>query len=608
MPANDIVHQPNIQNYINISLTSLEREVLVLLFAEYEALVLKAEFGGGFGGGRVLLIRPIATSGAELPTVVKLGSAQIIQQEWEAFVSFVHKKVPKVAQIVDKPVFTKDGKWGGIRYPLAGDGQFQYESLGDFCLDAKADDVSYVLDQQLFPSLGTLWQDTRVIPEFFLARSLDSILPVNLVVAYTETSPAATMLQPQQILQVGEETIISNFVVTEVASSTNELTLDLPYNEDEDKWLGGGFRIRITDVPDVNKYQLGQLLPQPIIGRVQATRYTWIQSQVERIFPGSINSTKVTVSLPEVGVLPNPLEYLADILKQTHDVRVGVIHGDLNLENILVEFDERSRNIYLIDFAKARKDWILHDLLRLETSFWLYLVSAELVEKNGSFTDLQHVLFALHINEANLVHGLGKSYHILMTVRRMVRHLLVNHKSWDEYYYGLIVYLLGALKFKNLDTLPSAPLPKKIAFFVAACLLNMLQAPVVIERVEGAISVPSMGRDRDATTNSISDTLQQLRIRLTTLEEFKTQEDLQNIFDVSMDLHPFRDRLPDARNARSRANKTVAYLQGRFNTNQENALVLFLHVLANEYEGAEHIELNQFADQLERLLPGEKDT
>lgn len=595
MLANNSLRRPFIQDYKNLSLTSLEREVLELLFVGYEHLVLKAEFGGGFGGGRVLLVRPITADGVELPAVVKLGQAAIIQQEWQAVDEFVRRKVPKVARIEGEPVFTLDGRWGGIRYQLAGDGRFRTESLGTFCLNATADDAIYVLKQQLFPSLGVLWQDTHIIHEFFLARSLDSILPVNLIVTYVDTVSAASPLQPGQLPRVGAEVILSDFEVMKIDSTAGELLLDLPAKENQ---RSGGFRMRVTDVPDVTAYQVSQLLPWPITGRVQATRYTWLQAQIERIFHGAIKATNDTVSLPKIGVLPNPLEHLPGILNQTRDTRVGVVHGDLNLENVLVEYDDRSRNIYLIDFAKARRDWVLHDLLRLETSFWLYLVSAEMVQNERSLADLRNLLAMLHTNDANSVLGLEKSFRILASVRQMAQHLLVNPQSWDEYYQGLVVYLLGALKFRNLDDLPTSPLPKQIAF-VAAAFIQQLQKGSL--RTSTLPSFPSSSAPEPSLPKS--ELLRQIRFRFRKLELFESDRELRSVFKNNQELYPWADRLPEVSSRQSRADTITAFLLDRYSADNQNALVIFLRVLVREYNDEEYLcsELARFADQLQSI-------
>ena len=468
------MQQPMIQNNINISLSQHEEEVLTLMFANHDKLVLKAEFGGGFGGGRVLLIRPLIGDDAKLPTVIKLGPAAIIDEEWTAFDKYVADRVPNVARVEGEPVYSGDGRWGGIRYPLAGDGLHDYVSLAIFAHKAPPAIVTHLLREQLFPSLNVIWQNSRIHREFPLARSLDGILPVNIVFNYQSSATSAPPLQPKQAVQIGDQFSLSNLVVTEVDYPANELTLNLQSSSD-DNWFDG-YRLRVKNVLNIDQFKTGELLPEPIVGRVQATRKSLLRGFIETAFTYQVNFSLGEVNVPALGNLPNPLEYLTEIFSKTEDIRVGVVHGDLNLENVLIESDSRNLGIHLIDFARARRDWILHDLLRLETSIWLYVVSAEFAQNGRSLADVESLLRALHHHDGQMIAGLEKPLQILTAVRQRVRMLLVNPNRWNEYYYGLTAYLLGALKFKNLDQTPFAPLPKQIAFIAAAGLQKLNQS------------------------------------------------------------------------------------------------------------------------------------
>jgi hypothetical protein len=51
---------------------------------------------------------------------------------------------------------------------------------------------------------------------------------------------------------------------------------------------------------------------------------------------------------------------------------------------------------------------------------------------------------------------------------------LFKRDETEEYYQGLTLYLLGALKFGNLDRVPEAPLPKQVAFWGAAVVQALL--------------------------------------------------------------------------------------------------------------------------------------
>ncbi len=73
--------------------------------------------------------------------------------------------------------------------------------------------------------------------------------------------------------------------------------------------------------------------------------------------------------------------------------------------------------------------------------------------------------------------GLEKPWAILMAIRKMAGNYLWQHNDWTEYYQGLVLYLLGALKFKNLDKMDEdrTPLPKQVAFWGAALVSGDLQ-------------------------------------------------------------------------------------------------------------------------------------
>jgi hypothetical protein len=68
--------------------------------------------------------------------------------------------------------------------------------------------------------------------------------------------------------------------------------------------------------------------------------------------------------------------------------------------------------------------------------------------------------------------ALHKPVQILQSIRAAAkRHLYADDP--DEYYRGLLVYLLGALKFANLDQLPWGPLPKQAAFWAASAVQKL---------------------------------------------------------------------------------------------------------------------------------------
>ena len=480
-----VARQPHMQNHQQITLKNAEHAVLTKMFAEHERVVIKGEFGGGYGGGRVWWIRPIRQGEeAELPVVVKTGPASIIQQETDAYKKFVHQKVPNVASIEGEPVLSSDKTWAGIRYPLAGHGRFYTESFKAFCQHASTKDITYVLEKRLFYSIDQMWQINQVSREAFIAGSFDPILPVNLFIQFSsESYDNSIQLDPNiayhQTCQPGNLISLSGFIVEEIDARKSELTLNLPLTDER---VTKSYRLRITDVPDMSGYKEGEMLSQPINGLVKDTRDTYFQKLINRIFDGKLNAQTKNISVAGIGNLPNPLAFLTALKSETHDVKTGPIHGDLNLENILVEYDQHNHDVVLIDFASARVDMVLHDLWRLETGIWLYLVPGVFQENGRSLADLPNFLHALHTTSAGLgqpaaTTNLAKPFLTLAAIRQQAKHYFVQTNAWNEYYRGLIPYLLGALKFKNVDQLPTAPLPKQIAFITAATILQIIQDP-----------------------------------------------------------------------------------------------------------------------------------
>jgi serine/threonine protein kinase len=163
-------------------------------------------------------------------------------------------------------------------------------------------------------------------------------------------------------------------------------------------------------------------------------------------------------------------------------VRVACIHGDLNLANVLVDPD--ARDVTLIDFGMARRDHVLHDLLRLETGVVTWLLPETLSEADlpaeiiCSLYEQVHnaVRRPGHLTAPQELHPtLRKAFVILASIREMARECLFDPDNWGEYYQGLTLYLMGALKFRNLDETPEAPLPKQVAFWGAAAAQKVLR-------------------------------------------------------------------------------------------------------------------------------------
>src|SRR5262249_5901874 len=72
---------------------------------------------------------------------------------------------------------------------------------------------------------------------------------------------------------------------------------------------------------------------------------------------------------------------------------------------------------------------------------------------------------------------LRKPWVVLRAIRRAARRYLFDADDSSEYYQALTLYLLGALRYKNLSQRVEQPLPKQIAFWAAALAYQWLSHP-----------------------------------------------------------------------------------------------------------------------------------
>jgi hypothetical protein len=81
-----------------------------------------------------------------------------------------------------------------------------------------------------------------------------------------------------------------------------------------------------------------------------------------------------------------------------------------------------------------------------------------------------------HTNANLFKPGMEKSFDILVFIRQEAKEYLSKKNDWPEYYRGLVLYLLSALKFKELDKMA-----KQVALWGSATVIEPKNgAPPVI--------------------------------------------------------------------------------------------------------------------------------
>ncbi|MCA9982831.1 MAG: tetratricopeptide repeat protein [Anaerolineales bacterium] len=460
------------------------RQLLQAYCAAYKRIILQAEHGGGYSGSRILEVRPIRADGlAELPAILKIGPINVIEREWQAYKSQVQFRLPNAVPVAEAPRFFPELKWGVLRYQLAGYGTYTLIGLSDYWRRPEVTVAQAVaVLEKLLAGLHPYWQAHRPVSQFTYQASYDHLLPVNLQLEATPAAPTPSLPLltpgvPLATFGIGDWVQLSDFVVQKSNPATQTVTLCEPASDFQasKRFL----RLRIADEAEHDWQYNGTIGPLP--GQIRATRESFWQAKLTGLIDQPLDVARITLELASGDLLlRNPLLVAEEWLQHRQTVFVGPIHGDLNLENILVE--PNTGNFNLIDYADARRDHTLHDLLRLETEIITKLLPHEIRQQAlmpaETLAGIYGGLARLAPVANGVTHtdwGCPKSWHLLVLIRRQASVYLAEPEQMTEYYNGLCLYLLGATKFKNLRQAPSAPLPEWLAFWGAALTDHLLQ-------------------------------------------------------------------------------------------------------------------------------------
>jgi serine/threonine protein kinase/formylglycine-generating enzyme required for sulfatase activity len=463
----------------NLTLSPTEEALLRGAFTGHDRIFLEREFSSGYSGSRVLLATPVRSGRRLAQVVLKLGSAAAVEREWQAYQEFVKDTLPPVtARIMEEPLRAKEGSLALLQYNFAGGlGQIPPESLRTYYARNSGEEVATLLEKGVFRAFGSKWWLQRRATDLIFRREYDRLLPVHLVVErrdFAEATATPRLLVAGKIgshafrqLDAGQLVQLQGFTVEEVQAAQGEVTLQgLPPSGSSTNPI----RVRVMGLPPHSiGYQVGQRVPA-LIGVVMATRHDLLRQAAQSAFPDQdLSQKQMTIG----GQLyPNPLYDYDALLDQHVSAMTSIIHGDLNLDNILVT--PTSRLAWLIDFATTRdKGHNLYDFMRLETQ----VITKPLPQTRLGPEAATRLMQALHQAEAaphQLPPELQKPFTVLTAIRRMVKVCMYNRENWDEYYLGLTLMLLGSLKFKELDA--SA---RGMALAAAATLRGLITMPAL---------------------------------------------------------------------------------------------------------------------------------
>lgn len=332
-----------------LQLTPQERALLQALFQRYARLLIKSEFLSGYSGARTFLALPIRNDGqSDATTIVKLGGRTAIEREYQAYETFVKDRLPPItARIQHAPVTLPNSQRAAVQYTFIGRPGEQPISLRQKLL---ADPTPQHL-WQLFETFGANWWLQRQPATFRWGEEYDRVLPAHLIlepiegrataraVLNEQTSPTQLTLAPGDIVEIG------TFSQTELRADGRSYSLT-------GKAIAGAPPLRLR--------WLAPTPPSHTLARILSTRANLLHQWSD--------------GLQEIG-LPNPLPQLPNWLNETVQASRSIIHGDLNLENILIG---PGGLMWLIDFSETRPGHPLADFSHLAAEVVVHIYATQL--------------------------------------------------------------------------------------------------------------------------------------------------------------------------------------------------------------------------------------
>jgi len=398
--------QPNIRHAPGLTLTDAELALLCRAFAGKEEIFVERDFRSGYSGAVVLLVSP---GPGQAQIVVKLGPPTDLQREYQAYRQFVEYASPQnTARLQGEPLIDDDEQLALISYTFAGgDPRLPTHSLQTYYNRQGGQAAAAVLDR-VFRIYGRQWWAINRPQKFVVSEHYDRLLYVHLKLNPAPADPQARVLVAGQLdaaslqdVQPGQPVCLQGFQVAEIRPDRQHITLTAnPPGE-----ASAPLRLRL-ETENVASYRPGTRL-DTLNAVVTDTRQTLLAQAARRALPTfEPEATHLNLS---GRTYPNPLIGLPDMLNEVIEARVSTIHGDLNLENILV--DEATGFAWLIDFAETRSGPTLFDLQRLEGQIITKLLPP-VVAQAGLGPEVMAGLFdSLHADPPRPArpHGIGET-------------------------------------------------------------------------------------------------------------------------------------------------------------------------------------------------------
>lgn len=407
-----------------LRLGSPETTLLQALFQRYARLVIQQEFLSGYSGARTFLALPIRPDGrADAYTITKIGERQSMQREYRNYETFVKDTLPPITARIQRPPVstssTRSSHLAALQYTFIGEPGHPPTSLRQALLSQSDPGLLF----RLLDTFGPNWWLQRRPYTFRMATEYDRVLPTHLVLE--PASGKGQELDGRQSpvglnIPVGERVTLRNFSQTELRLDGVSYSAQGPASPGQ---------------PPLRIRWLGIQRPDGATGKVIATRQSLLLSFVEGC---------------DLMGLPDPLSQIPALLSETTHASQSIIHGDLNLENILVG---PGGMLWLIDFAQTREGHTLFDFAHLEAEIIGHIIAPKVDQPAEYLSILRGAKMPQHQELASLLEALHE----------IANRCLFNPSQPREYRIALTLTCLGALKFNNLS-----PYAKHLLYLTAA--------------------------------------------------------------------------------------------------------------------------------------------
>ncbi|MBI5052098.1 MAG: phosphotransferase [Chloroflexi bacterium] len=397
-----------------IELSSSDATLLRALFQRYKRITLEKEFRSGYSGARTFLILPIRNDNrADAYTIAKIGERDSIQREYENYERHVKDSLPPMtARIQNVPVTTRDSRLAAVRYTFIAEPDVMPTSLRETLL-ANPDPP---LLEKIFSTFGPGWWMQRKPHTFKLAQEYDRLLPAHYVLEPAQRTATQTLNRDSR-LEIGDLVRLKNMRVVERRADGKSLSL-----------IGAP----TPGMPPMRARWMSLNSPDNASATIVATRESLLQDYVAGF---------------DLFGLPDPFLKLPSLLDERIIGTQSTIHGDLNLENVLVG---PGGFVWLIDFAQTRDGHPLFDFAHLEAEIIAHVIAPQVSSEQWAVISKQ--FFANGEPQSTFRNPQsGNLLSLISTLHSIASRCLFNPAHPREYQLALFMACLGSLKYTNLN-------------------------------------------------------------------------------------------------------------------------------------------------------------